>query len=93
MNDVPIQLSTTEDFIIPPKQLEAYQAYVIELTGSRMSNGIFPSKSNSVKISLIVTELDLPVLEVDVPEYLLSRKINLNENIRLTLKYPNADPD
>ena len=40
-----------------------------------------------------MTELDLPVLEINVPEYLLSRKMNLNYNIRLTLKYPDADPD
>ncbi len=48
MNDEPIALSNTEEFIIPPRQLPAYQAYVIELTGSRISNGIFPSKTNSV---------------------------------------------
>jgi hypothetical protein len=48
------------------------------LVGSRISNGVFPAKTSTAKITLIVTELDLPVLEVDVPEYLLSRKINLN---------------
>jgi hypothetical protein len=48
MNVEPIALSNTEELIIPPRQLPAYQALIIELTGSRISYGIFPSKTNSV---------------------------------------------
>ena len=32
-------------------------------------------------------------MSVDIPDYLHTRKININENIKLTLSYPGYNPD
>ncbi len=88
-----IKLSTTANLKILPRQLEIYQAYLITLVGTRNANGTIPAKTSSAEITLTITELDIPVLEVVVPDYLLAKKINLNENLRFTLKYPDPFSD
>ena len=42
---------------------------------------------------MVITEIDLPALEVSVPSYLRSRKINTNEDIKIQLYYPDTNPD
>ena len=42
-----IELSQSEEFLIPPKQLEAYRAYAIELIGTRTADPNYPAKTNS----------------------------------------------
>ena len=37
---------------------------------------------------MVVTELFLPALEVSIPDYLLAKPINLNEELELALDYP-----
>lgn len=48
---------------------------------------------NSDKVSIIITEVDIPALAVDIPTSFLSRRINLNEVIIFRLNYSGTSPD
>jgi hypothetical protein len=49
-------------------------------------------RNSTSKVVIIVTELDLPVLEATVPSIYQSRRVNLNEEIPFTMIY-SGNPD
>ena len=89
-----IPLSESLDLIIAPKQLTPYQAYIITLTGEKGDSSDQPLyKTGFGVITLVITEINLPLLEVVVPSYYRNRKINANEDIKIQLDYPDINPD
>lgn len=88
-----IPLAESQEITIAAKQLTPYQAYVLTLTGEKGIQSDPLYKSSSGIITLVITEIDLPALEVAVPSYLRSRKINTNEDIKIQLVYPDTNPD
>ena len=46
-----------------------------------------------MQVTIFISELDLPKLDIDIPIHLINRKINQDEEIKLDLNYKNASPD
>ncbi|CAD8093460.1 unnamed protein product [Paramecium primaurelia] len=85
--DEEIPLNRTNSQFIAAKRLVPYNAYNFYLNGTKEE--LF----EVAQAVIVIVELDIPVLELKRPEYLTSKRVNMNQEISIKFLYPTKNPD
>ena len=66
---------------IREKCLQPYRAYGFSWTVTS------PQKQEMTDVTIYITELSLPALDITLPKNILVRKVNINEQIKIKVNY------
>lgn len=68
---------------LPASTFYPFNAYSFQLKAEKAS----ANKKGDSQVAIIITEYDIPLLGVSMPNYLITKKINFNEDVFIDLVY------